>query len=341
MTARRQHTDAEGAVTVAPGGPDGPPPVISAPAQAGARTEGDLASLHALARALSGAAGTLRDAADGTPAAAFRCVAAADTALAAAPEFFAALEAAVAHGEAAPEVADDLRRYAEQTAALQRQMVPLRARLDELREAESLHRAQAAKNEEIRARIAELERLERLAVGLAKLEDQRGRISERMRQLAPRVSAAEDALAGLAGPLITLTEDVLGNLAERTRAQLLRAREQDELLRVRLTERQQADEAAARRRGELAQAEAAVEQARAEYAAAGAETGLRLSALRKHQAANQDIARALAGQPAESPEQDTAATDPLASAIAALGEVEARLSDIDAMLGAALSQGKD
>jgi hypothetical protein len=322
------------------------PPPGPAPAEGQAKAQDARAPLAALRDAFDAAAAALR-AAVASPAAALRAVAVADHSLQAAPGFYAALESVIASGDPAPEVAADLRRYAERAARLDREIAPLRARLGDLRRAEEELSVQAARKDGLLGQIAELERIERLASDVGQLESQKQQISERVRGISASVTASEGELAEVTGPLLVLTDEALANLAGQTRALLKRAHEQDELLRLRLAERRQAAEETARARGELDEAETGLAQARAEYDSACAEAASRLSALRRYQAASRDIAQALAGQeaqpagPAEQNERDATEPDPLTRAVTALDEVEAQLAGIDALLGAALSPGKD
>jgi DNA repair exonuclease SbcCD ATPase subunit len=315
------------------------PPTPPAPAPAVADGDPGPSAIELLGQVLAAAAGELNAAA--TPAAAFRAVAAADRALTAAPEFFAAISAVIARGEPAPEVAADLCRYQEQSAQLDQAIAPLRARYDELARAEDRLRAQAAREEELHAQIVELERIEKLAARVAEIQDQKERLEERVRAASDPVAATEQELCDVAGTLITLSDATLATLTEATRALLDRAREQDDLLSASRGERQRAAAEAERARQELATAEAELAQVRAEYETVHAEAAARLGELRIHQAKNQDVAQAVAGQGAGADEDAAAHSDPLASALLALSEVGGRLAEIDAMLGAALSEGRD
>lgn len=311
----------------------------------------EFTALHVLGRALRWAAELLHGDTVGTPATAFRAVAAADQELAAAPALFAALSSLVDRGEPAEEVAADLRRYATELAGLSRRVAPRRERLAELRRAEGQWRAEIAQQDEINAEIAELERTKHLAARLTGLRAQRDRLAEQTKAVAGAVAVVEGELEEAAGPLVTLTEDTLSHLAERTRALLLRAGEQDGLLRAQIADsRQRAERVAAeaeRHRAELAEAEEAAAEEQARYEAARDQAARRLTALRRYRAANQDVAEALAGQPApageqaDPGEQPAAETDPVARALRALDEAQARLEEIDTLLAAALSPGKE
>ena len=305
----------------------------------------EFAALYVLGTALRWAADSLRGDIADTPAAAFRAVAVADQELAAAPELFAALSALMDMGEPAEEVAADLRRYATELAGLSRRLAPRRERLAELLGAEERLRAELAQQDEINAQIAELERIGRLADQLSGLRAQRDRLSERTRAVAGAVTTAEGELEDAAGPLITLTENTLGHLAERTRALLLQADEQDGLLQAQIAEfRQSAEQATAeaeRYRTELAEAETAAAEEQARYEETRAEAADRLAAMRRYRAANQEVAEALAGQGAPDGEPPAQGTDPVARALHALDEVQARLAEVDDLLGAALSLGKE
>lgn len=302
---------------------------------------GNLTSLDVLAIVLDWVTAALSAVADAPPAAAFRAVVAADHALTAAPRFFSALESVIARAEPAPEVADDLRRYLQQAAELDREMAPLRARTEELKRAESRLRAQAAMKDELLAQVVELERIERLAGDVSAIRVQSTEIGERMRHLIPEVTASERELSEAAGSFITLADEVLRDLTKSTHAILMAAREQDQLLRTRIAERSRAAEEAERVKAELAQAEGDLKQARAEYDAARAETASRQLALRRYQEANRGVAQALAGQPTPADGPPAASSDPLASAVTVLNEIGERLAEVDVLLGAALSQGKD
>jgi DNA repair exonuclease SbcCD ATPase subunit len=301
----------------------------------------EFAALEVLRLALPWAITVLRREGLAAAGSAFRAVAVADRALAAAPEFFAALSVLVARADPAPEVAADLRRYAEQAGKINRETAPLRERLAALQQAEGRLRAEAAHQDQILARIAELERIQRLAAQVGALRAQHDMLVERTREASATVLAAEDDLGQAAGPLITLTHDALGSLTKRTRALLERAAEQDRMLREQIAEHQAAARQAAadteRARAELTQAEADAESALAEYHRAHTQAKNRLSALRRYQSENRDVADALANREPRAADQ----VDPLADALRVLTEVETRLAEVDALLHYALSQGKD
>ncbi|HLK72994.1 MAG TPA: hypothetical protein VKU77_05025 [Streptosporangiaceae bacterium] len=302
---------------------------------------GEVLPLDLLGPVLTWTVEVLRRDAASTPAAAFRAVAAADRALAAAPEFFATLSALVALGEPSAEVAADLGWHARQLAELERRLAARRERLSELLAAEERMRAEAAREDEIAAQIAELERIERLAAHVAELRAQRDLLADRTKAMTAAVTGAEAELAAAGQPLITLSGELLNDLAEQTRALLLRAAGQDQLLKVRIAEHRQAAERAAadtgRCRAELAEAEAAAAAAQAEYESVQANAAGHLAALRRYQQANHDVADALAARP----ERDGGAAaagvlDPVAEALHALGGVQARLAEIDALLASAI-----
>jgi chromosome segregation ATPase len=311
----------------------------------------EFTALHVLGRALRWAADLLRGDTVGTPATAFRAIAVADEELAAAPALFAALSSLVDRGEPAEEVAADLRRYATELAGLNRRMAPRREQLTELLRAEGQWRAEIAQQDAVNAQIAGLERTKHLAARLTGLRAQRDRLAEQTKSVAGAVTALEGELEEAAGPLVTLTEDTLSHLAERTRALLLRAGEQDSLLQAQIAEsRQSAERAAAaaeRHRAELAEAEETAAEEQTRYEATRDEAARRLTAMRRYRAANQDVAEALAGhaapagEQADPGEQPAEGTDPVARALHALDEVQARLEEIDALLAAALSPGKE
>jgi hypothetical protein len=307
--------------------------------------DGEFAALAVLGLALRWAAAALDGDATATTGGAFRAVAEADRALVAAPGFFAALAVLVSQGEPAPEVAADLRRYAEQAAELDRATAPMRDRLTELLRAEDRLRAEAARKEELVARVGELERIERLAAHIADLRAQHAVLMERTAAVTAVATDAEAELGAAAGTLIALSEDALAAITERTRVLLRAAAERDQSLKARLAEHREAASRAAadaeHAGTELAAAEAESARALADLDAARGEATRRLTALRRHQRANRDVADALAGRPLQATTKPPAQADPLATALRALTEVETRLAEIDTQLGAALSAGKD
>ena len=332
-----------GDVTVVP---DGQPLAVPATAiRAVLDEDGELASLGVLRLALRWAVTTLSGDATASPGWAFGAVAEADRALAAAPEFFASLAVLVARGEPGERVAVDLRKYAEQSAELDHAMEPMRARLTELQQAEDRFRAEAARKEELRARVDELERIEQLAAHVAGLRVQHETLTRRTAAIAAAATDAEAELGAAAEPLIALSEEALAAITERTRTLLSAAAEQDRLLSERVTEHKQAArdaaESSAQARAELSATEDELARALAERDAAHAAARDRLTALRRHHKANRDVADALAGRPAQATGKPSAQADPLAAALRALTEVETRLAEIDTQLGAALSPGKD
>jgi hypothetical protein len=332
MSAQRYHEVRTSGSTASGGSPAGPVAEIRAALDG----DGELAALDLLGLVLKWTVDVLRKDAAGTPAAAFRAVAAADRALTAVPEFFAALSCLVELGEPSAEVAADLGRHAEQMDELEHRLAARRERLSELLAAEERMRAEVARQDEISAQIAELERIERLAAHVAELRAQRDKLADRTKAIAAAVTEEEAGLVTVGQPLLTLTDDLLDGLAEQTRTLLLRAAEQDQLLQARIAEHRQAAERAAaeteRRSAELAEAA----QAQARYESVQADAVGRLAALRRYQAANRDVAEALAGRPARASGEPGRALDPVAEALRALGRVQARLADIDALLASAL-----
>jgi len=309
--------------------------------------DGDLVALDVLGSVLQWATDVLRGDAVDTPATAFRAVALADRAFAVAPALFSALTALVERGEPAAEVAADLEHHRERLAELQWRMEPQRERLAALLEAEERLRAEIARQDEITARIAELERIERLGADVAELRAQRDKLEERAQVVAATVISADAELSAAGERLITLTGELLDSLARDTRALLLRAREQDRLLEARLAERRTATERIAaeteRKRAELAQAEAAAAEAQARYERAHTEAAGRLAALQRYAAADHAVGAALAGRPREGDETRENGSGNralLPDVMHALDEIQARLAEVDAVLGQALTADK-
>lgn len=336
MSAQRDREVRTSGSPASGGSPAGPVAEIRAALDG----EGELAALAVLGLVLKWTADMLRGDTVGTPAAAFRAVAAADRALAAAPDFFAMLSSLVELGEPSPEVAADLGRHAEHLEELEHRLAARRERLSDLLDAEERMRAEATRQDEIDAQIAELERIERLAAHVAELRAQRDKLTDRTKVVAAAVTGAEAELAAVGHQLLTLTDELLDGLAEQTRALLLRVAEQDQLLQTRIAEHRQAAERATteteRRSAELAEAEAEAALAQDRYESAQAHAVGRLAALRRYQAANRDVADALAGRPIRVGEEAAGAPDPVAEAVCALDDVQARLEGIDALLARAL-----
>jgi len=336
MSVQRDREVRASSSTAPAGSPAGPVAAIRAALDG----EGGLAALDVLGLVLKWTADVLGRDDVSTPAAAFRAVAAADRALAAAPGFFAVLSSLVEIGEPSAEVAADLGRHAEDLGEIERRLAERRSRLSGLLEAEERMRTEAAQEDEINAEITELERIEGLAAHVAELRAQRDKLTDRTKAVAEAVTGAEAELAAVGRPLLTLTDDLLDGLTEQTRALLLRAAEQDQLLQARIAERRQAAERAAaetgRRRAELAEAEAEAAQAQARYESAHADAAGRLAALRRYRVANRDVAEALAGRPYRASKEAAGVPDPVAEAVRALDDVRARLEGIDALLASAL-----
>ena len=302
---------------------------------------GDLAALDVLGLVLRWSVEVLRADALAAPGAAFRAVAAADRALAPAPALFATLMSLVAHCEPSPEVAADLSRHAERLAELKRRTAPQRERLAALQQAEERLRAETACHDEIAARIAELERVERLAADVGRLREQRDRLEERARDVAVAVTTADTELKAAGEHLISVTGELLDSLARDTRAVLLRAREQDTMLQDQLAERRAAIERTTaeteRLRVELAEAEAEAAAARARHESLHAEADARLAALRRHAAADQAVAEALAGRSSPGSEGEARPRTLVEDAVQGLAEIDARLAEIDELLGRVLN----
>lgn len=303
---------------------------------------GDLAALDALGLVLQWAAEVLRTDAVNTPAAAFRAVAMTDRALASAPAFFAALTAVVERGEPATEVVADLERYAERLAELERRTAPQRERLAALVQAEERMRAEIARQDKDSARIAELEGVERLAAAAAELRAQRDALEARAQTVAAIVTTADAELSAAADRLITLTAELLDSLAHDTRAVLVRAGEQQQLLEARLADHRGTTERVTAETGrlhtELAEAEAEAAQARARYEGLRAEAAGRLAALRRHAAEDHKVAEALAGRPASAGKGEDRLSALVAGAVRTLGEIDARLAEVDHVLGNVLNE---
>jgi chromosome segregation ATPase len=302
--------------------------------------ESEFAALPVLGLALRWTADTLRADSMRAPAAAFRAVALADRAFAAAPALFAALELLIERGEPAEQVAADLNRYRERLAALERQTVPLRNHLKALEEAEARMRADIAARDQIGARIAELERIERLAAAVPELRAQRDVLEERAQHIATAVVGAEMELTVAGERLVALTAELMDSLAANTREVLRRTDEQDRLLSERLTDRRSAIERAAgesaRLRAELAEATAEATAARERFEHARTDAVTRLAALRRYARADRDVGDALARLSADD-EEASRRHAAIPRAMATLQDIEARLAEVDAALGDALT----
>jgi hypothetical protein len=240
--------------------------------------------------------------------------------------------------EPAEQVAADLHRHEEQLAELVQRTAPLRERLATLSQAEQRYTVEIQARGEIVKRIAELERIERLAGGVAELRIQRDLLEQRTQVVADMVAGAESDLAAAGDRLVTLTGDLLDGLTAQTHDVLRRARDQDRLLETRLAECHGAAERAAsnteRLREELAAAEAQAEAAQAEFEQVRSQADAQLAALRRYATADRAIGTALAGgdPPADG--------DPSlgAQVLAALDRVEERLTEIDELLKTLLNE---
>jgi len=294
----------------------------------------DLAVLDALGCVLRWSTDVLQADALRGPAAAFRAVAAADRALAEAPALFAALAPLVDRGEPGRQVSVDLARHEARLAELAQRTAPLRDRLVTLMRVEERLGNETREHDEIVARIAELERLERLAAAVADLRTQRDNLETRAREISVIAADAEAGVTMAGQRLITLTAELLESLADGTRDVLCRARDQDQLLQTSLAERRaamaQAEAGMAQLHAELAEAEAMAAEAQARFERAQAEAAGRLAALRRYATADRRVCDGLARPEGITGKEE--AHPGIADAAAALDDVEVQLAKVDEIL---------
>jgi hypothetical protein len=111
----------------------------------------------------------------------------------------------------------------------------LRHRSEALGRVESELAAARLEHEELTERVADLERMERLAGGLPALHEQRAALVRRLAAMAAPVAEAEQALLDTAGQVVALGEELREHLSKRTRDMLaqLEAVEQARVSEVR------------------------------------------------------------------------------------------------------------
>ncbi|WP_102919875.1 hypothetical protein [Streptomyces eurocidicus] len=113
-----------------------------------------------------------------------------------------------------------LRDRERELGEVKRRTAAARADFDGLAEAEEELRGRLAEYADLRERVAELRRLERLVEALDALSGQRAAVGERLARLRSRADGVEDAVARDGVELLRLTRDQLALLAPRARTAL-------------------------------------------------------------------------------------------------------------------------
>jgi hypothetical protein len=255
-------------------------------------------------------------------------------------DLFDALEEVPALAAEAPRlvaVARPGQRPAEQLDRLLAELTTLHARLRDDRAA--LKRLAAAEDDlregledhaELRERIAELRRLERLVDALDALSGQQRVVDERLQVLRDRDGSAERTLTADCDTLVRLTEEQLDALGSRTREVLHLADERGRQL-------------AAQER-ELARVTSDLDELGRRLDAVRAELGERIPQLERYARADRELAEALSAWDRVDGDAraDRFAKGPtvLERARADAAEVEQRLAAIDRVLREALEQGE-
>ncbi|MFI2375523.1 hypothetical protein ACH5AO_10690 [Streptomyces sp. NPDC018964] len=227
--------------------------------------------------------------------------------------------------------AEQLEKRLAELTALHERLRADRTALERLADAEDELRRRLADHAELRDRIAELRRLERLVDTLDALSGQRRVVDERLEALRSRDTSAEQTLAADCGALVRLSEDQLDALAPRTREALRRAEESGERL-------------AAEER-ELARVTSELDERSRRLEAVRAALGERIPQLERYARADRELAEALSawghadgdgdggGAHGDRPVKTGTA---LEHARLAAADVERRLGEIDRVLREAL-----
>ncbi|MEW2072227.1 hypothetical protein AB0941_01080 [Streptomyces sp. NPDC013433] len=221
------------------------------------------------------------------------------------------------------------KRLAELTALHERLRAD-RTALERLADAEDELRRRLADHAELRDRIAELRRLERLVDTLDALSGQHQVVDERLKALRSRDTSAERTLAADCGALVRLSEDQLDALAPRTREALRQAEESGERLAV--EER------------ELARVTSELDERSRRLEAVRAALGERIPQLERYARADRELAEALSawghadgdGSGGAHGDRLVKTGTALERARLAAADVERRLGEIDRVLREAL-----
>ncbi|MFH9038367.1 hypothetical protein ACH4FA_03200 [Streptomyces sp. NPDC017966] len=237
------------------------------------------------------------------------------------------LVAAARPGERPAEQLD--KRLAELTALHERLRAD-RTALERLADAEDELRRRLADHAELRDRIAELRRLERLVDTLDALSGQHQVVDERLKALRSRDTSAERTLTADCGALVRLSEDQLDALAPRTREALRQAEESGERLAV--EER------------ELARVTSELDERSRRLEAVRAALGERIPQLERYARADRELAEALSawghadgdGSGGAHGDRLVKTGTALERARLAAADVERRLGEIDRVLREAL-----
>ncbi|MFF6809189.1 hypothetical protein ACFZAG_04740 [Streptomyces sp. NPDC012403] len=237
------------------------------------------------------------------------------------------LVAAARPGERPAEQLD--KRLAELTALHERLRAD-RTALERLADAEDELRRRLADHAELRDRIAELRRLERLVDTLDALSGQHQVVDERLKALRSRDTSAERTLTADCGALVRLSEDQLDALAPRTREALRQAEESGERLAV--EER------------ELARITSELDERSRRLEAVRAALGERIPQLERYARADRELAEALSawghadgdGSGGAHGDRLVKTGTTLERARLAAADVERRLGEIDRVLREAL-----
>ncbi|MFI2424346.1 hypothetical protein ACH5A7_09620 [Streptomyces sp. NPDC018955] len=225
--------------------------------------------------------------------------------------------------------AEQLEKRLAELTALHERLRADRTALERLADAEDELRRRLADHAELRDRITELRRLERLVDTLDALSGQRRVVDERLEALRSRDTSAEQTLAADCGALVRLSEDQLDALAPRTREALHRAEESGERL-------------AAEER-ELARVTSELDERSRRLEAVRAALGERIPQLERYARADRELAEALSAWGHADGDGGGAHGDRLVKTGTALeharlaaADVERRLGEIDRVLREAL-----
>lgn len=238
-------------------------------------------AVAALGASLRWAAVTLAEVRDDDSVAALEALFGLYDALEEAPALAAEAPRLVAAARPGQRPAEQLEKRLAELGALNGQVRDDRTALERLAAAEDDLRERLADHVELRERIGELRRLERLVDTLDALSGQQQVVGERLEVLRSRDISAERTLLADCGTLVRLSEDQLDALGPQTSEALLQAGESGKRL------------AAEERR--LARVTSELDELRLRVEAVRAELGERIPQLERYARADRELAEALSG----------------------------------------------
>jgi DNA repair exonuclease SbcCD ATPase subunit len=226
----------------------------------------------------------------------------------------------LAAADPGPDVGEYVQQREREIAEVRRRTAECRQQMDAAAKDENELRDRLAEHDALRARVAELRRLERLVEVLDEIEGQRRVVEERLLLLRERANGTEPTLERGSAELLRLTQDQLSRLAPSVSTAL---------------------EEAARKQAELAAAQKSLAGAEADVAAASArlaEHEVRLAELGAHADANRRLMEAMASFE-DATHADGRHLTALERARVLIDGIEKRLHEVDTALSRALEAG--